>query len=235
MINIAICDDDKVICSELENIMLEYAKSHFLQIEIDIFYSGESLLEYIEQENHLDILYLDIEMGQMNGVEVGRQIRETYRDHSIEIIYVSANDGYDRQLFDVQPLHFISKPIDKAIVERDLELALDRGKKLSGSFIYKKGYDTYKVPISDIVYFESLNREIKIVASQGEDTFYSSFSEVLPRVMEHQFVQIHRSYVINFNQVKTLRYSEVIMSNGDTLPISKSKRDEIRSLQMSEI
>lgn len=234
MISVAICDDEKTICSQLENILLEFSSNAFLKIDVSMFYSGETLLDYLKQGNSFDLIFLDIELGQINGVEVGRQIRKALKDFKSEIVYISGNDGYDRQLFDVQPLHFIPKPIIASIVIDDLKLALERARHINGFFKYQKGYDTYKIPISEIIYFESLNREIKIVTVSGTDTFYGSLEEVLFNVSKHQFLQIHRSYLINYNHANVLRYSEVVMSNGEALPISRTKRQEFRTLQINE-
>ncbi len=234
MINIAICDDEKAICSQLENILLEYSNSAYLKIDVSIFYNGESLLDYLNQGNFFDLIFLDIELGQINGVEVGRQIRKVLKNFESEIVYISGNDGYDRQLFDVQPLHFIPKPIIESFVIDDLKLALERTGRSGGFFKYQKGYNTYKIPISEIIYFESLNREIKIVTLNKTDCFYGRLEDVSFNVSKHQFLQIHRSYLINYNHANVLRYSEVVMSNGETLPISRTKRQEFRTLQMNE-
>lgn len=107
MLYIAVCDDDKAVCAEIEDALMEYSKRHCMKINVDVFYSGESLLKYMEKGNNFDLLYLDIEMDPVNGVEVGRQMRRVHKNYSIEIVYISANDGYDRQLFEVQPLHFM--------------------------------------------------------------------------------------------------------------------------------
>ena len=107
VINIAICDDDKLICSQIENALLSYTNSICLEVKLSVFYGGKSLLDYIEQGFPLDVLYLDIEMDQIDGIEVGRRLRKVLRNHEIEIIYISGHDHYDRQLFDVQPLHFV--------------------------------------------------------------------------------------------------------------------------------
>lgn len=234
MIYIAVCDDDRFVCSQIETMLLEYKKRHHMKITIDIFYSGEALVQHMEQDHRYDLIYLDIEMKPMNGVEVGKILRKKLKNYSTEIVYISGKDGYDRQLFDVQPLHFIAKPIDESSVIADLELALERAHKLDGYFQYKKGHDTYKIAISEIIYFESLNREIKMVTTKGTEFFYSSLSEVMLSVEQYQFWQIHRSYLINYHHASILRYSEVVMSDGTTLPISKSKRTELRKLQMNE-
>ena len=143
-----------------------------MKSDIEVFYSGESFLADIMQGNQFDLIYLDIEMDQINGIEVGRQIRKEMKDYTTEIVYVSGKDEYDRQLFEVQPLQFIPKPIASNIVIDDLKLALERSKKL------------------------------------------------------------HRSYLINFNHISIFRYDEVVMSNGDILPISQSRRKAIREIQV---
>lgn len=221
---IAICDDDKKVCGQIESIILDYSGRNFLDIKVEVFYSGESLLSNLYQGNFYDLIYLDIELGVINGIEVGYRIRKELKDYTTEIVYISGKDGYDRKLFDVQPLHFTPKPIQEAIVIDDLKLAIERSQKHDVFFRYQKSHDFYKVPINDIVYFESQNREVKIVTTRGEDGFYCNLENVEQKVAGHQFLRIHRSYLINYNHVIIARYSEVVMSNGETLPISRAKR-----------
>lgn len=235
MIKIAICDDNSNICAQLEDILLSYAASTYLKVDIDVFFTGEKLLDYIKCGNTFDLIYLDIELGQVNGIEVGKQLRKVLKDYSTEIVYISGHDGYDRQLFDVQPLHFIPKPISKAVVIDDLNLAMERSKKRTAFFQYQNRFDTYKIPVDEIIYFESLNRKIKIVTTQDEHFFYGSLESIMLRLAGEQFLQIHRSYVINYNHITVLRYTEVTMSNGITLPISRTKQQEFRNIQLNEI
>ena len=232
---IAICDDDKKICSQIENILLDYSNKNFLKIEINVFFSGESLLSYLAQGNTYDLVYLDIEMGEINGVKVGLQIRKVMKDYATEIVYISGRDGYDRRLFDVQPLHFIPKPIQESTVIDDLKLAMERAEKSNKFFQYQKSHDLYKILINDIIYFESQNRKIKIVTTSCEDLFYGKLEDIELRVAGYQFLRIHQSFLINYNHVAILRYSEVVMSNDVTLPISRTKRQEFRNLQINEI
>lgn len=232
MLRIAICDNDKAICSQIEAIILKYCARNSLKSDIEVFYSGESLLSHIMQGNQFDLIYLDIEMDQINGIEVGRQIRKEMKDYTTEIVYVSGKDEYDRQLFEVQPLHFIPKPIASNAVIDDLKLAIERSKTLHGIFYYKKGCDKFKVPIKDILYFESVGRKIKIMIAHKEDYFIGNLDDVLKNVSKEQFKKIHRSYLINFNHVSIFRYDELVMSNGDILPISQSKRKAIREIQV---
>lgn len=109
MLRIAICDDEITICSHIENIIMEYSK-YFV---IKVFYTGEQLVDYIEQGNKFDLIFLDIELNLLNGIQVGKKIRQDMNDYITKIVYISGKNCYDRELFDVQPLNFIPKPIIK--------------------------------------------------------------------------------------------------------------------------
>ena len=234
MVKIAICDDDVEICSLIENILIKYAALNALRIEAHIFYSGETLLKRLKDGDKFDLIYLDIEMKGINGVEAGLQIRKVMKDYTTEIVYISGKDGYDRQLFDVHPLHFISKPIKETLVIEDLLIAMVRREKHSGNFHYKKGQNSYIIPACDIIYFEGQDRKIKIVTTKGEDSFYGNLEDIERDVAEYRFILIHRSYLINYQHVAIRRYSEVVMSSGAILPISRSKQKELRNLHIYE-
>jgi DNA-binding LytR/AlgR family response regulator len=234
MFHIAICDDDLGVCSLIESTLLKYSAKNYIKMDLEVFYSGESLLAYIKQGNQFNLIYLDIELKKINGVDVGKHIRKVLKDYNTEIVYVSGKNEYDRQLFDVQPLHFISKPINSKKIIQDLNLAIARSKKINSFFKYHKSNDRIKVPIKDILYFESLNREIRIVLIDKEDFFYGNMEEIFNAVSKYQFIKIHRSYIINYNYANVFKYNMVIMSNGAKLPISQSRRKKIREMQIDE-
>ncbi|MEF9922755.1 MAG: LytTR family DNA-binding domain-containing protein, partial [Anaerovoracaceae bacterium] len=154
MFYIVICDDDKGICAQVEDILLDYSRKLCLKLEIDVVYSGESILTLLKEDSPIDLIFLDIEMGGINGVEVGTYIRTVLRNHRIEIVYVSGRNDYDRQLFDVQPLHFIAKPISASAVIADLKLAMERANRTIDQFVYKKGSEERGFPVHEIIYFE---------------------------------------------------------------------------------
>lgn len=233
MFKIAICDDDRLICAEIEKLILNFQETITMKIEVEIFYDGESLCKYLEREHSFDLIFLDIEMKKLNGIQVGRIIREIMDDYDTKIIYISAKNHYDRELFDVQPLHFLPKPLATEKIIEDVKLAIRLTDKRRGTFTYKKGYEKYSIFIKDILYFESLNREIRIVHTKGEETFYDSIENVFKRVGQYQFLQIHRSYIVNYVHVSRFKYDKVIMTNEDALPIGQSRRKEIRQFQLN--
>ena len=232
MFKIAICDDVPSVCSDLKAMIMDMKNDLICkEITIDTFYSGEALIDNIKEENLYDLIFLDIELGKINGVEVGHIIRKQMEDYVTKIIYISSKDIYDRQLFDVQPLHFLKKPIDSKKVFDDIQLAMKISEKENRNFEFKSFRNTIKVPYRDILYFESRGRKVFLMGTKSNYTFYgniNSLEEVLPKF----FIHPNRSYFVNYEFVTCFKFEELIMTDGSVIPISRNKRKEIRELQL---
>ena len=231
MFRIAICDDVKSICNEIKNIILEDKELQNEKIKIDIFNNGETLIEELRENTQYDLIFLDIELGEINGVEVGHIIRDDMEDYTTKIVYISGKNSYDRQLFDVQPMKFISKPIEEEKVIKAVLLAIKMFDKENKAFEFKNFKSTVKVLYSEIIYFESDKREIKIVCVKETYRFYGKMEEIKKHLPEF-FIQPHRSYIVNYEQIKHFKPDELIVFTDDRIPISQSKRREIKEIQI---
>ena len=232
MFNIAICDDDKVICTILEDIILNYRNSYQKNLDTQVYYTGEELLGAIERGNNIDLLFLDIELISQNGIDLGEKIRNYYNNQTMQIVYISGSDRYAMKLFDIHPLNFLIKPLKKEKVIDCIELGISLLNKLNGFFSYKSGFDSKKIPLKDIFYFESSNRKIKIITKNGTDTFYGKLEPIFEELKEQQFLYIHKSYLVNYFYVEYFHYEFLILDGGITLPISQSRRKAIRELSL---
>ena len=228
MLRIAICDDEKLICQQLEDMLYNICKNINEKLETEVFYSGEELCRFLIQGNRFDIIFLDIELREINGVEVGKKIRDEYNDEITQIVYVSSKESYAMDLFEVRPLNFLVKPVSKEIVEYVLIKAV----KLLGDnnhfYEYKNGNVNFSVPVGDILYFESAGRKVNIVMLDDEKSFYGKLSEVEEQLRSQDFIMIHKSYLINFSHVTEYTYDYVKMSNKEVLTISQNNRKAVR-------
>lgn len=230
MFQIAICDDDSLFCSELETIILNYYESG--DIEIQVFESGESLYRNLETNKVYDLIFLDIEMIGINGVETGLKIRNELQNEATQIVYASWKEDYYKLLFEIRPNNFLLKPIVQEQVIIEIEKAKKLSDKFKRAFIYKKSQDVYKVYIKDILYFESRGKKMRIVTVNGEDLFYDRLENVIDRLNGLTFYKIHKSYYVNLSHAQVFKYEELQMTNGDVLRISQSKRKEVRAKQL---
>ncbi len=227
MIRIAVCDDVREVVMQINDYLYEYQEQKNEKLNINNFYDAEKLWDFLKT-NHCDLIILDIELVNMNGIELGVRIRTELNDQDIKIIVISAMENYYKQLFDIQPLNFLLKPIDKTKFFKVIDLAIRLVEKKDHIFIFKIKESTYRLKVKDILYFESFKHNIKIVTTSGDYEYRSGFSEVMEQLSDFGFIQVHRSYIINYDQTKNIDYDRVVMSNGVEIPISRDRRKETR-------
>lgn len=230
MLRIAICDDDIELCGMIETRILGLGTYCAKRLDVVVFYSGESLLSYLRRGEQFDIIYLDIELGSLRGVEIGEWIRNEKKDESVQIIYISGSDHYAMELFDTRPMNFLIKPIQMERFDQVFLKACQLACKGEECFCYQINQNIYRQFVKEILYFECLAKKIRMVLVSGEKCFYSRIKEVEKQVIKLGFAKIHKSYIINLKLVIKHEYHQVTMSDGTVLPIAQSKRSEIRGL-----
>jgi len=144
------------------------------------------------------------------------------------IVYISSKESYAMQLFKVQPLDFLIKPVSAESIKEVLMRSVKQKNSMGIYFEYQKGKSVFRVQIRNIAYFMSMDKKIIIVKKDGKEEFYGklkSIAETLPT----GFLMIHQSYIINQAYVREYSYEMVKMVNGETLNISKPYRKETRS------
>ena len=172
MYQIGICDDGKNTCAFIEDVVLKYGKKRNVKMDIHVWNSGEELCAYLETGKQLDILYLDIELFEVSGIDAGIFIRKQMENHTMQIIYISGKQSYAQQLFKVQPMDFIVKPIEEEKIEETLALALKIVGRNTKRFEFQLGKEYYYVPYGDILCFVSDGRKVRLLTTSGEKEFY---------------------------------------------------------------
>ncbi len=229
---IAICDDDISFTSKLEEIIKQESVNYGKKPEIDVFFDGETLVKSIEDGQSYSMIFLDIEMKRMNGITAARRIR--HLDRYTLIIYISSYDDYLKELFEVEPFRFISKPLQLQKLKQYFGEAIRKIEGLNNIYSYSYNKEEYTVPIKQIVYFESNKRLINIRLNDGtEQSFYGKLNNVekeIQKINKH-FIRIHQSFLVNYSYVKKMTYSEVVLEhNYDelVLRISEDRRSTVR-------
>lgn len=232
MLRIAICDDEKTICTGLEDMLFEIGKHTNQEIEAELYYSGEELCNYLYEGNRFDLIFLDIELCNINGVEVGKIIREKLKDELTQIVYISGNESYAMELFEVRPLNFLIKPFNIEKIESVVLKALKLLHKENNFFEYKNNNVTFSILLKEILYFESHGRKVNIVLCNETKSFYGKLSSVEDQIHNQDFIMIHKSYLINLNHCIEYTYEYVKMSNEEVLTISQNNRKSVREKLM---
>ena len=195
MILITICDDEDSICPNIETYVSNSCKALNTKFEIDIFNSGESLIQHIKTQNTYNLLFLDIELYKYSGIDVSNFIRNVFNDDAMQIVYVSGKNQYDRQLFTFRPFDFIAKPFTEkqffTVIEKYLRIYGNKNKM----FHYKYGHDSYWVKLDNIIYFRSMDRKVFIKQLTMEEDFYGSLDSVANELSEHRDFFLRTSHI----------------------------------------
>lgn len=234
MINVAIVDDDNNICVELENILIEYLKKYYLKFNIDIFYTGQEFIKYLENENIYDIVFLDIEIGNLTGIDVGKYIREKLQNEIVKIVYISSHINYAMKLFKLRPIDFLVKPIDNDELINIMHILLNLINIQYEYFEFNLDFNKCRVYLKDIIYFTTLkgSKKIYLKTINKEYLFYGKIKEIYSSLERYRFMLPHNSYVINYDYIKNIKFDKIILLNEEEVPVSKYKVKNIKELQV---
>lgn len=227
MYRIGICDDDKSICEELggmtEDIMAEFQE----EFTMETWHSGEALCAYLDLGSGCDLIFLDIELPGLSGVDAGAYIRDKLEDGKTAIVYISGHTGYAMQLFRFQPMDFLTKPLARDEVKRVLRIFLKSMESRRFFLEYQAGNTHYRQACDDIIYLYSDDKKVRIVTPHEEKEFYGKLKDILLKLPTH-FIQIHKSFIINQDCVVQYSYDNVRMINGKILNISRPYKNMVR-------
>ena len=222
---IGICDDEQLTCSELENYINEIFECKDDEAEIYVWNSGEALKKDISNGVKIDILFLDIELLDSNGIELGKYIRNYMKNMSMNIVYISSMTEYAMELFKIHPYDFVVKPFDKNEIENLIDEMCGYYKQDNKHFKYCVYGKTNMVMMRDIKYFESRGRHIIINLVDNQSIQYVGQLKNEIKKLPLNFVEIGKSYIINLKHMKECHVSYVVMDDGKELGISRAYRN----------
>ena len=210
MLRIGICDDIYDARLVLRAALERALEKRRVQGQFREFSSGEGLLRWLESHaGELDLVFLDMEMGELDGMETARRLRAA--DAGLQLVFVT-----------VGALGYLLKP-PKA---EQLEEVLDRAqaalvRDLDRAYICRSGDTHYRIPIANILYFVSDRRQVACVTAGREYTFYGKLDTVAAEVGA-DFVRIHQRYLVRTGAVDRMEGGEVVLRDGRRLPVSRS-------------
>ena len=232
MFKIAICDDDLKFAGSMEELVQQESQLLAAEVEIEVFANGKELVENIRLGERYEIIFMDIEMEQVDGISAARHIREI--DRSVLLIYISAYESYLKELFEVEPFRFLSKPLDMEKFRHYLKEAFQRIKEEEVFYQFTFNKEIRKVVLKNVVYFESCNRTINIYLANGEcERFYGKLNDVEKEfsACKQHFLRIHQSFLVNYTYINCMNFFSVEVDLGGQkkkLKISEDRQKDVR-------
>lgn len=230
---ITICDDNMKDLAKIEQLITSY-KTLYPGNDFELeTYTDPSLLFKKIQGNHLsDIYVLDIMMSGTTGIDIGKLLR--FSDSQTAIIYTTSSDEFALDAYSVYALRYLLKPVQEEPFFEALSYALNHRKNTEDPIFPVKTKDgLVSVPYSKIEYIENASRMLQIHLT--DNTVVTSIfirksfdDEIKDLVQDKYFMQVHKSFLINFNHVRKLDGSSIIMNSGADIPISKKNTANVK-------
>jgi len=228
MIKIAICDDEPMMAQELAGHLAEYMKEKSITAyDLSSFPDGRALLDAIDR---FDVIFLDIQMDQPDGMETARLLRRR-GDYSL-LVFVTVLKELVFDAFQVDAYDYLLKPLDSDHFERTMDRAVSTLAQRTGkSIVIQRGSSCDVVPLAQIMYCEVQGRKVYVHQSDGKIIDYYDNLENFERQMDSRFFRCHRSYLVNLDYVRGCDTVLVTLSLGAQIPVSRLReRDLIQTL-----
>lgn len=223
MLQIAVCDDEEQISSDLRKLAEET-----VSCKVTEFSSGEALLNSQEE---FDILLLDIGIGEPNGIETAKRIRKR---SDVIIIFITAWKEHVFEAFDVEAFHYLLKPIDEEKLKEVLRKAEKecRGRKSEEPLIIRKNGVCCNIAKEDILYIENAGRKVILHMKDRQIEYYARMKE-LEEELGSQFFRVHRGYLVNLRAVKSYHVGGVLLKNKEEILMAKTKYQDFVTAYMN--
>lgn len=214
----AICDDERVHINELEEY---FAQKEDLQIESEPFESGEALLDaYKQGQQSFDALFVDMEMGGMNGIETANAIRTI--DERVIIVFVTSHEEYAIDCFQCSPLRFLKKPLQPEKMNEALQAIEQQLSKKRVVVHLNFGKEQYHLYEDDIIYLESHNHKIDIYTVDETYVVNKNLNEMEDTLSANVFARAHKAFLVNLRYVRKIKGNEIYLRQCEhTIPLGR--------------
>lgn len=235
-IKAAICDDNQGDRENLKAALFSYYMSSNTELSVDLYASGKELLEHFKTANDYQLLLLDIEMPEISGIQIAEQIRSTIDKHVI-IIFISNYSQYMQDSFRVRPFYYITKPFR---TEDIYNLMNNVVKEIESSHIIYSLISTEKgsvtINIKDLLFIEASDSRNNVLTFHFSDHSINTkgtISHWQKQLKDYNFCQCYRSILINLLHIHYFEKGSIILDNGKSVPISRRKEKELKSLYLN--
>lgn len=225
---IGICDDSLRDRESLKTALIPALSAHDT---LECFERGAALLEANDKQP-FDILFLDIGMPDLDGIEVARELRLTNR--FTQIVFVTQYRDYAAESYRVKAFSYLIKPFEREHVREVFRQARDR--RLAGGkyLTVRIDYNTVFIQISSIVYAETQKGRVLINCYDGIYETRMTLRELAHRLNSDGFYRVHTGYLVNLGCVRAIHHKTVVLDGGKQIPVGKTKRvSEIKALVLS--
>lgn len=229
MYQAAIVEDERLVREYLRDSFVSGFQEKNILVAFDLFESGASFLDMFEEHYHYDIIFLDIEMPQMDGITLCRRIRQL--SPNALVIFISNREELVFQSFEVQPFRFIRKSqfqdflpnLIDALIEK-----LNEQSKKQIQFVEPLSGDIFSFDVQQILYVEAQKKDCRIVTTTESTLIHYKFMDMEERLTKEAFIKVHRSYLVNCKYIFYIGKDSLVLTTKEEIPMSRRRAEEIK-------
>lgn len=226
MIRVAVCDDDINIRTQMHNLLHEILdEEEELEFEVAYYADGLEIVNAAKTDQTFHIIFMDVEMKKMDGLNAAMQIRKM--DWHTLIVYISNYKDYVFRSFETRPFEYLLKPIKRERFREVFQKAYREILMYQGDFILETGKKQIRLPMKEILYFESDNKKVTAHFTNHTEVFSAQLNQVENQLIHsiYPFIRVHKSYLVNYHHIRTKTPETVELSNKTIIPISRNMKD----------
>lgn len=226
MLNFAVVDDDLKSGQIIRKIAEKFLKTRSDDYNIDVYQMPRELLFKLEEGRYYDIFLLDINMGEISGLDVAKTIREHY--HQTIIIYITAYLDYTLQAFEVNAFRYIpKKDLEKKLLEA-LNIVVPTIENRGNQFYIIKHYRAIKrIYYRDIYYMKKSGKYVYFYHKEGEDRVRKGLQEVLDELDSKDFFEINKGLAVNILHLIGIDKGYALLRNRESLPVGRNNLSKV--------
>lgn len=225
-ITVGICDDEHYVHDLIDKIMEKYAKEKHIEVFIEHFLTAEKLLDCCKE---LDVLLLDIDMPEMDGIEVGHKLRKRNVDY--KIIMLTGREDRFREAFEIEAYRFVTKPIDEEKLFTAIDDVRDNNQLKRKVVVFRDGV-RYSIPQKDILYVEANRSYTLVFTTNAEFRSENTLAVWSDLLASNIFFQCHKSFIVNMSKIDTIQDNYILMINEDHVAVSRRLRKAFMNAYM---
>lgn len=222
MLNICILDDDAICAQDTKCMVEEYFDCREMEINrFDVFHDGTSLLK---SKTKYDVLFLDIEVGNENGIDIAKKLR--IHEPDMIIVVITSYLKYSMEGYKIQAARYLLKPVAKSLLFSELDEVLslyDHGSYI----IARDGATSQRIRRSDIYYIESYGRKVCIHTRSEAFISKESFGTWVEQLDASMFRECYKGILVHLKHIKMIQKEIIQLENGQTLPLARRRVEEI--------
>lgn len=236
MFQAAICEDEPDIARYIAKTLSQKFIEHGISMDFEFYSDGSHLLKMMELHYHYDVIFMDIEMPQIDGISICKKLR-TINQEAL-VVFISNKEELVFSTFEVQPFRFIRKShydsLLPSLVSSLLEELLKRQPKIL-QIVEPGSKDLFSFDVNHILYVEAQGMRCCIHTTDGATLIKTRLSDIEHQLAPFPFVKPHRSYLVHCQYIAIIHKTDIELTDGSLVPIGRGHAEEVKKIYIQYV